>query len=73
MKRTTLIPRVLSAALLAVSGSSADTPGTGGEPVGETDDTALRRAARAQAHGLAVIYCIGETLAQRDGGETSHA
>jgi triosephosphate isomerase len=37
---------------------------------GETDDTALRRAARAQAHGLAVVYCIGETLAQRDGGET---
>lgn len=37
---------------------------------GDTDEGTLRRAARAQAHGLSVIYCIGETLAQRDGGET---
>jgi len=37
---------------------------------GETDDTALDRARAAQATGLEVIYCIGETLAERDGGET---
>jgi triosephosphate isomerase len=37
---------------------------------GETDDSTLARAARAQAHGLAVIYCIGESLAQRDAGDT---
>jgi triosephosphate isomerase (TIM) len=37
---------------------------------GESDDTALRRAKAAQQAGLRVIYCLGETLEQRDGGET---
>ena len=37
---------------------------------GETDDMALDRARCAQAAGLEVIYCIGETLAERDGGDT---
>jgi triosephosphate isomerase len=37
---------------------------------GETDETALDRARAARAAGLEVIYCIGETLAERDGGET---
>jgi len=37
---------------------------------GETDETALDRARAAQAAGLKVIYCIGETLAERDAGET---
>jgi triosephosphate isomerase len=37
---------------------------------GESDDSALRRAACAQAHGLTVIFCIGETLAERDAGAT---
>jgi len=36
----------------------------------ETDQTALDRARAAQAAGLEVIYCIGETLAERDAGET---
>ena len=36
----------------------------------ETDATALDRAQAAQAAGLQVIYCIGETLAERDAGET---
>jgi triosephosphate isomerase len=36
----------------------------------ETDETALDRARAAQAAGLEVIYCIGETLAERDEGET---
>jgi len=36
----------------------------------ETDQTALARAQAAQAAGLDVIYCIGETLEERDGGET---
>ena len=37
---------------------------------GETDDTAARRAARAQEEGLTVIFCLGETLEQRDAGST---
>jgi triosephosphate isomerase len=37
---------------------------------GESDQTALDRARAAQAAGLEVIYCIGETLAERDAGET---
>jgi len=37
---------------------------------GETDETALDRARAAQAAGLEVIYCVGETLAERDAGET---
>jgi triosephosphate isomerase len=37
---------------------------------GESDDSALRRAASAQANGLIVIFCIGETLAERDAGAT---
>jgi triosephosphate isomerase len=37
---------------------------------GESDETALDRARAAQAAGLKVIYCIGETLAERDGGNT---
>lgn len=37
---------------------------------GETDDTAARRAARAQDEGLTVIFCLGETLEQRDAGST---
>jgi triosephosphate isomerase len=37
---------------------------------GETDASALDRARAAQAAGLEVIYCIGETLGQRDAGET---
>ncbi len=37
---------------------------------GETDETALDRARAAQAAGLEVIYCIGETLGERDAGET---
>ena len=37
---------------------------------GETDETTLDRARAAQAAGLEVIYCIGETLVERDSGET---
>jgi len=37
---------------------------------GETDATALARAMTAQTAGLDVIYCIGETLSERDGGRT---
>ncbi len=37
---------------------------------GETDETALDRARAAQADRLEVVYCIGETLAERDAGET---
>lgn len=37
---------------------------------GETDDTAVARAEAAQEAGLSVIFCVGETLSQRQGGET---
>jgi len=37
---------------------------------GETDDSALRRAACAQSAGLQVIFCVGETLAEREAGAT---
>ena len=37
---------------------------------GETDATAARRAAAAQEAGLTVIFCLGETLEQREAGET---
>jgi triosephosphate isomerase len=36
----------------------------------ETDDSAIRRAAAAQAAGLKVVFCIGETLEERDAGGT---
>ncbi len=37
---------------------------------GETDATAAARATAAQRAGLEVIYCLGETLEQREAGET---
>jgi triosephosphate isomerase (TIM) len=37
---------------------------------GETDRTAAARAQAAQRAGLRVIFCLGETLEQRDAGET---
>lgn len=37
---------------------------------GDTDRTAVDRARAAQDAGLSVILCVGETLAQRQAGET---
>ena len=37
---------------------------------GETDETVARRTAAALAAGLFVIACVGETLAEREAGET---
>jgi triosephosphate isomerase len=37
---------------------------------GEGDETALGRARHAQEHGLEVIYCVGETLDERDATQT---
>ena len=37
---------------------------------GETDDTTSARAAAAQAAGLEVVYCVGESLSERDAGVT---
>jgi triosephosphate isomerase len=37
---------------------------------GEDDDTALRRALHAQSGGLTVIYCIGESLDEREAEQT---
>jgi triosephosphate isomerase len=36
----------------------------------ETDQTVADKAKRALAHGLTPIVCVGETLAQREAGET---
>jgi len=38
---------------------------------GETDETVNRRIKLALAHGLRVIFCIGETLEQREAGHTN--
>ena len=40
------------------------------ELFGETDSSALARARTAQETGLEVIYCIGETLDERENGDT---
>jgi len=37
---------------------------------GETDETVNRRIKAALAHGLKVIFCIGETLREREGEKT---
>jgi triosephosphate isomerase (TIM) len=37
---------------------------------GDTDETVARRSEAALAAGLHVIACVGETEAERDGGET---
>ncbi len=37
---------------------------------GETDETVNRRIKTALGHGLKVIFCIGETLQEREGGKT---
>ena len=38
---------------------------------GETDATVNRRVQAALAHGLIPIVCVGETLAQREAGDTA--
>ncbi len=37
---------------------------------GETDEATARKCAVAVAHGLTPVLCVGETLAQRERGET---
>lgn len=39
---------------------------------GDTDETVNLRLLAAQRHGLIPIFCIGETKAQRDAGETEN-
>ncbi len=39
---------------------------------GETDTTVNKRVKAALAHGLIPIMCVGETLAQRESGETAN-
>ena len=38
--------------------------------IGETDDILIRKFAAAQANGLMPVLCIGETLEQREAGQT---
>lgn len=38
---------------------------------GETDEQVARKCVRAKAAGLEPVLCVGETLAQREAGETS--
>ena len=37
---------------------------------GETNESAAKRALAAHKHGLNAMLCVGETLAERDGGKT---
>jgi triosephosphate isomerase len=37
---------------------------------GETDDTVAKKVASAQGHGLVAIVCVGETLTEREAGQT---
>lgn len=37
---------------------------------GETDEALAKKIPAARAHGLRPLLCIGETLAQREGGQT---
>ena len=38
---------------------------------GETDESVGRKAAAARRHGLRPIICVGETLAEREGGQAA--
>jgi len=38
---------------------------------GETNESAARRAVAAHANGMKAIFCVGEQLADRDGGRTN--
>jgi triosephosphate isomerase len=37
---------------------------------GETDEMVARKVAAVQAHGMTPILCVGETLAEREAGDT---
>ncbi len=37
---------------------------------GETDETVAKKVASAQSHGLVPIVCVGESLAEREAGQT---
>ena len=62
----------ISAAMLADCGASAVIVGHSErrEDHGETDATVAAKAQTAWEEGLLAVICIGETLAQRDAGET---
>ncbi len=40
------------------------------ELFGETDEMVAKKAAAIQAHGMTPIICVGETLAEREAGDT---
>ncbi|MDW4496736.1 triose-phosphate isomerase [Sulfitobacter sp. D35] len=62
----------VSAAMIADCGASHVIVGHSErrEAHGESDETVLAKAEAAQAAGLVAIVCLGESLAQREAGET---
>ena len=61
----------ISAAMVADAGGSFTIVGHSERRAncGETDDEVRAKAAAARRHGMRVIVCVGETLAQRDAGD----
>ena len=61
----------VSATMIAATGARGTIVGhSERRAAGETDDQVAVRVRAALDHELAVILCVGESLAQRDGGET---
>lgn len=62
----------VSAAMLAEQGLSHVLVGHSERRLyfGETNEIVAEKALRAQAHGLVPIVCIGESLAERESGQT---
>ncbi len=62
----------VSAAMLAEQGLSHVLVGHSERRLyfGETNDIVAVKALRAQAHGLVPVVCIGESLAERESGQT---
>ena len=61
----------VSATMIAATGARGTIVGhSERRAAGETDDQVAVRVRAALDHELVVILCVGESLEQRDGGET---